>query len=67
MNKETEDKYIDVYNKRGSKHYGKGNDNQLRDWGNSEEQIRKIKIRSVKFELDWYKKGIETYKLLNSL
>lgn len=60
-----DEQYIEVYNKLGNKHYSKGSDQELKEWGNSDERIREIKIECVKSELKWHKKGIETYKLLN--
>jgi hypothetical protein len=59
--------YIKVYDKLGHKYFNKGSDKQLIDWGNSIDDIKKIKINSVKCELEWYSRGIKTYKLLNSL
>ena len=62
-----DEKYIEIYNKLGCKEFGHGNDQQLKDWGNSEEDIRKIKIDAVKDRLQWYKTGIDCYKLMNEL
>jgi hypothetical protein len=62
-----DEKYIEIYNKLGCEEFGKGNDQQLREWGNSEEDIIKMKIACVKGRLEWYKTGIHFYKLLNEL
>lgn len=61
----TDEQYIEMYNKLGSSYFCKGSDEKLKEWGNSDEEIRKIKIDSVKFHLDWYKNGIEVYKMMN--
>lgn len=63
----TDEQYIEVYNKLGSSYFFKGSDEKLKEWGNSDEEIRKIKIDSVKFHLDWYKNGIKVYKMMNVL
>lgn len=63
----TDKQYIEVYDKIGHKYFCKGSDNKLREWGNSEEKIRQIKINCVKHDLEWSKQGINTYKLLNEL
>jgi glycerol-3-phosphate cytidylyltransferase-like family protein len=60
-------KYIEIYNKLGCEEFGKGDDQQLKDWGNSEEDIRKMKIECVKTRLELYKTGIDCYKLMNEL
>jgi hypothetical protein len=60
-----EELYIKVYDKMGSKYWGKGDDDTLREWGNTEEDIRNIKVRSVECHLDFYQRGIEVYKLLD--
>ena len=59
-----DEKYIQTYDKIGHKHFGKGSDKQLREWGNSEERIREIKIQCVKDHLKFYKRGIDLYKTL---
>ena len=59
--------FIEIYNKLGCEEFAKGNDQQLKDWGNSEEDIKKMKIACVKDRLEWYKKGIDCYKLINEL
>lgn len=56
--------YIKVYDELGSSHFCKGSDEQLREWGHSEESIRDIKISCVKGEIDWYKTGVKTYNML---
>lgn len=58
---------IRAYNKIGFKSFGHGNDEQLKEWGNSEDEIRQLKIDAIKERLQWYKEGIETYKILNEL
>lgn len=62
-----EEKMIQVYDMIGCNSFGHGNDKQLTEWGNSEERIRQIKIEAVKSRLEWYKTGIEAYKLLNEI
>ena len=62
-----DEKYIEVYDKLGCKEFGKGDDQQLRDWGNSEDRIREIKIECVKSRLELYKTGIECYKFMNEI
>lgn len=63
----TDEHYIEVYDKIGHERFCKGSDEKLREWGNSEERIRQIKIDCVKHDLEWCKKGIDTYKMLNEL
>ena len=63
----TDEQYIILYDKLGSKYFGKGDDEQLREWGNSEERIREIKIQSVECHLNFYNRGVEAYKLLNEI
>ena len=63
----TDDAYVELYDKIGHEHFGKGSDEQLAEWGHDEETIRCIKIDSVKFELDWHSKGIDMYKKLNKI
>lgn len=67
FNNITDEQYIQVYEKLGSDYYGKGTDDDLRRWGNSDERINRIKAYCVKSELDFHEKGINTYKLLNEL
>lgn len=62
-----DEKYIEIYDKLGCEEFGKGDDQQLKEWGNSDDRIREIKTESVKGRLEWYKTGIECYKLLNEL
>lgn len=61
----TDEQLIEIYDHYGASFFGKGDDKQLKEWGNSDERIREIKIECVKFILNWNKKGIEMYKLLN--
>jgi hypothetical protein len=60
-----ENEYIRVYDEMGHQYWGKGSDEQLKKWGNSEERIREIKIQSVRCHLDFHRRGIEVYKELN--
>jgi len=61
----TDEKLIEIYDHYGASFFGKGDDKQLKEWGNSDERIREIKIKCVKCKLNWNKEGIEVYKLLN--
>jgi len=63
----TDEMLIKTYNKIGNKYFGKGDHAQLIEWGNSEEDIRQIKIKSVKCDIKFYQNGINTYKILNEL
>ena len=62
-----DEKYIEIYNKKGNKFFGKGDDEQLKEWGNSEDEIRQIKINCVKSKLKLGEGEIETYKMMNEL
>ena len=61
----TDEQLIEIYDHYGASFFGKGDDKQLKEWGNSEEKIREIKIECVNFKLNWNKEGVEMYKLLN--
>jgi hypothetical protein len=61
----TDEQLIEIYDQYGSSFFGKGDDKQLKGWGNSDQRIREIKIECVKSKLNWNKEGIEMYKLLN--
>jgi hypothetical protein len=61
----TDEQLIEIYDHYGASFFGKGDDKQLKEWGNSDERIREIKIECVKFKLNWNKEGIDMYKLLN--
>ena len=63
----TDEQYIEVYNKKGSSYWGKGNDEQLKEWGNSDEEIRLLKIKCVKCKLKFGVDEIEIYKMMNEL
>jgi len=63
----TDDQFITIYDKIGHRYFNHGDDEQLKQWGNSPTAIRKIKVDAVKSDLYWHRKGIETYKLLNEL
>ena len=60
-------KYIEIYNKTGNIYFGKGDDKQLKDWGNSEVHIEQMKIDCVKKWLNMNKSGIKLYKIANRL
>ena len=62
-----EEKYIELYDKLGCEEFAKGSDEQLMEWGNSQERIREIKIECIKGRLKWHEKGIECYKFINEL
>ena len=64
---EMDELYIKMYNLIGCKYFCKGDDEQLKRWGNSEQEIRKIKIDCITCHLQHYKDGIETYKVINEL
>ncbi len=59
--------YIEVYDILGNERFCIGSDQQLRDWGNTEEEIQQIKIKNIKGALHFYEPGIEIYKILTSL
>jgi hypothetical protein len=59
--------YIKIYEKYGCEFFCKGNDTQLKEWKNSDEEIRQVKINSVKSHLKFYKSGIDMYKLINEM
>ncbi len=63
----TEEQYIEIYDKFGHKLFGHGSDQQLKEWGNTDEEIRQKKIGAVKGELDFHKTGIKIYKSLNEM
>ena len=59
------EKFIQVYDKIGHKSFHKGSDEKLREWGNSEEKIKEIKVSSVVGVLLWYDEGVKLYKEVN--
>lgn len=61
----TDELLIEIYDHYGSSFFCKGDDVQLKEWGNSDERIKEIKIECVKSRLNWDKEGIEMYKLMN--
>lgn len=63
----TDEYYIEIYNKKGSSYWCKGNDEQLKEWGNSDEEIRLMKIDCVKCKLKFGADEIEIYKMMNEL
>jgi hypothetical protein len=63
----TDEQYIEIYNKKGSGFWGKGDDEQLKEWGNSEDEIRQMKIKCVKCKLKFGDSEIEIYKMMNEL
>ena len=64
----TEDEmFIKTYDILGHKHFCKMSDDELKKVGHSLESINNIKIKSVKSELTFYDRGIETYKIINEL
>lgn len=67
METETFNKYIQVFDMIGHDSFLTGSDDQLKEWGNSEEKIRVIKVNSVKGILNFHEEGIECYKELNKL
>jgi len=67
IKKELEKIYIELYDKIGCKEFCIGNDEQLKEWGNSASRIKKIKINAIKEQLKWYETGIKLYKQLNEL
>lgn len=56
---------IKVYDEFGHKYFAKGSDEELKEWGNSDEKIREIKVHSVRCLLDFNKDGIKAYELIN--
>ncbi len=59
--------YIKTYDKIGHQYFCKGSDQQLKEWGNSEKDIKEMKIFCVKNELKFYENNINVYKILNKL
>jgi len=56
---------IEIYEHYGASFFFKADDQKLKEWGNSDEKIREIKIESVMNKLNSSKQGIEIYKRLN--
>lgn len=61
------EKLIQTYDILGAEYFGKASDGQLKLWGHTQEQIDKIKIESVERHLEFSKRAIKTYKIINEL
>lgn len=62
-----DDILIKVYNKRGAENFANLSDKKLIENGFTKHEIKRIKVERVKYDLNWHKNGIETYKALNKL